>query len=612
MCGINGILNFNSKPQPDVVRKMNLALAHRGPNNDGLFSDDYIALGHRRLSIIDLSDSANQPYYSEDKRYVIVYNGELYNYLELKKELSDFKFRTNSDTEVILNAYIKYGTECLNFFNGMYAFAIWDSLKKEFFAARDRMGVKPFYYSFSNHSFVFSSEIRPIIKSGLVTGKLDLNSLRQYLQFQTVYAPDTIVKGVKVLPAASFILINEQTNCINKYWNISEFVVSNSNLNYHDVKDSVRDLLKQSVKRRLISDVPFGAFLSGGIDSSAIVALMANVSENDINTFSITFNEKEYTEEKYSRIVSAKFNTKHTEIKLGVNDFKALLPEALQKLDHPSGDGPNTYVVSKYTKEAGITMALSGIGGDELFGGYPVFNRLPTLLKGAALDLIPISARKLFASILQINKSVATKKIGWLLNEKKWNFNSLYHLNRMICDANTVNSMLSYQKDLELPDLSSFYFKDSIMSSISLAEYQTYLQNVLLRDADQMSMAHALEVREPFMDHKLIEFVLGLPDRFKKGIYSKQLLIDALGDLLPEEVYNRPKMGFTFPWRLWLQTDLKSFCEERINSLAKRSYFNSEVLVFWKRFLDNDKEVSWSRIWLLVVLEDWMQNNNVE
>jgi asparagine synthase (glutamine-hydrolysing) len=262
VCGINGILNFNSKPQPDVVRKMNLALAHRGPNNDGLFSDDYIALGHRRLSIIDLSDSANQPYYSEDKRYVIVYNGELYNYLELKKELSDFKFRTNSDTEVILNAYIKYGTECLNFFNGMYAFAIWDSLKKEFFAARDRMGVKPFYYSFSNHSFVFSSEIRPIIKSGLVTGKLDLNSLRQYLQFQTVYAPDTIMEGVKVLPAASFILINEQTNRINKYWNISEFVVSNSNLNYHDVKDSVRDLLKQSVKRRLISDVPFGAFLS--------------------------------------------------------------------------------------------------------------------------------------------------------------------------------------------------------------------------------------------------------------------------------------------------------------------------------------------------------------
>ena len=612
MCGINGILNFSSKPHPDVVRKMNKVLAHRGPDNDGIYSDESIALGHRRLSIIDLSESANQPFSSEDKRYVMVYNGELYNYQDIKKELADFNFKTNSDTEVILNAYIKFGTACLNLFNGMYAFAIWDAYKKELFAARDRMGVKPFYYSQINQTFVFSSEIRPIVKSGLISNKLDLNSLGQYLQFQTVYAPDTILNGVKILPPASYILITEQTYQINKYWNINEFVTSNSKLNYKDVKEHTLDLLKQSVKRRLIADVPFGAFLSGGIDSSAIVALMSKVSDSEINTFSITFNEEDYTEEKYSRLVSAKYNTKHTEIKLSVNDFKTLLPEALQKLDHPSGDGPNTYVVSKYTKEAGITMALSGIGGDELFGGYPVFNRLPQILKRMHWGLVPLPVRIVIARFLQINKSTAFQKIGWLLKEKNWNFSSLYHLNRMIYDSELVNNMLSYKKDFVLPDLNPYYFKNSIMSSISLAEYHTYLQNVLLRDADQMSMAHALEVREPFMDHKLIEYVLGIPDCFKKGIYSKQLLIDALGDLLPEEVYNRPKMGFTFPWKTWLQNDLKSFCEERINSLAKRSYFNEEVTVLWNRFLNNDKEINWSRIWLLVVLEDWMQNNEIE
>jgi asparagine synthase (glutamine-hydrolysing) len=612
VCGINGILNFSSKPHPDVVRKMNKVLAHRGPDNDGIYSDESIALGHRRLSIIDLSESANQPFSSEDKRYVMVYNGELYNYQDIKKELADFNFKTNSDTEVILNAYIKFGTACLNLFNGMYAFAIWDAYKKELFAARDRMGVKPFYYSQINQTFVFSSEIRPIVKSGLISNKLDLNSLGQYLQFQTVYAPDTILNGVKILPPASYILITEQTYQINKYWNINEFVTSNSKLNYKDVKEHTLDLLKQSVKRRLIADVPFGAFLSGGIDSSAIVALMSKVSDSEINTFSITFNEEDYTEEKYSRLVSAKYNTKHTEIKLSVNDFKTLLPEALQKLDHPSGDGPNTYVVSKYTKEAGITMALSGIGGDELFGGYPVFNRLPQILKRMHWGLVPLPVRIVIARFLQINKSTAFQKIGWLLKEKNWNFSSLYHLNRMIYDSELVNNMLSYKKDFVLPDLNPYYFKNSIMSSISLAEYHTYLQNVLLRDADQMSMAHALEVREPFMDHKLIEYVLGIPDCFKKGIYSKQLLIDALGDLLPEEVYNRPKMGFTFPWKTWLQNDLKSFCEERINSLAKRSYFNEEVTVLWNRFLNNDKEINWSRIWLLVVLEDWMQNNEIE
>jgi asparagine synthase (glutamine-hydrolysing) len=432
------------------------------------------------------------------------------------------------------------------------------------------------------------------------------------LQFQTVYAPDTILNGVKILPPASYILITEQTYQINKYWNIKEFVTSNSKLNYKDVKEHTLDLLKQSVKRRLIADVPFGAFLSGGIDSSAIVALMSKVSDSEINTFSITFNEEDYTEEKYSRLVSAKYNTKHTEIKLSVNDFKTLLPEALQKLDHPSGDGPNTYVVSKFTKEAGITMALSGIGGDELFGGYPVFNRLPQILKRMHWGLVPLPVRIIIARFLQINKSTASQKIGWLLKEKNWNFSSLYHLNRMIYDSESVNNMLSYKKYFVLPDLNPYYFNNSIMSSISLAEYHTYLQNVLLRDADQMSMAHALEVREPFLDHKLIEYVLGIPDCFKKGIYSKQLLIDALGDLLPEEVYNRPKMGFTFPWKTWLQNDLKSFCEERINSLAKRSYFNEEVTVLWNRFLNNDKEINWSRIWLLVVLEDWMQNNEIE
>jgi len=614
VCGINGILNFKNTPPRETIVCMNKQLAHRGPDNDGIYTDNYIALGHRRLSIIDLSDAGNQPYFSIDNRFVIVYNGELYNYLELKKELSEFNFKSNTDTEVILNSFIKYGADCLQKFNGMYAFAVWDKQKQELFIARDCMGVKPLYYTFINDNFIFSSEVRSIISSNLIAKRIDEFALNQYIQFQTVYAPNTIIKGVKMLMPAHYTIINKNGQNTYKYRQIENYAEKKTNDSYQQACEKTKILLQQSVKRRLISDVPFGAFLSGGIDSTAVVALMSQASNKTVNTFSITFNEKDYTEEKYSQLVAKKYNTAHHEIKLSVNDFKNLLPEALRATDHPSGDGVNTYVVSKYTKQAGITMALSGIGGDELFAGYDVFKRLTKLYSYHFLQNIPVTVRTSVAEILKkIKPGMQSHKLAWLLNKNKWDYTTLYQFNRKLYDESEVNSILSL-KPLQayFLDLENDFNKNKLISSISISEYKTYLQNVLLRDTDQMSMASALEVREPFMDYELIEYVLSLPDNYKLNTQPKKLLIDSLGDLIPNEIYNRSKMGFVFPWKYWLQNDLKLFCEERLYALSKRNYFNKQAIIqLWQRFLNNDPVITWSRIWHLVVLEDWLMQNRI-
>lgn len=615
MCGINGIVSFKNQVSVQAVQKMNQALAHRGPDNDGVFYNNSVALGHRRLSILDLSANANQPFYSSDKRFVIVYNGELYNYKEVKSTLTEFNFYTQSDTEVVLNAYIKYGANALQHFNGMYAFAIWDTLKEELFIARDRLGVKPLYYALVNHYFIFSSELRAILASGLVNAHIDIRALNQYIGYQTVYAPNTIINDIKVLMPGNYLLLNKNQLVFNTYWNINTISATNTTISYSEACNQIKELFFSSVKQRLISDVPFGAFLSGGIDSTAVVAVMAKLSNQPVNTFSIVFNEKDFSEETYSRLVAEKYQTNHCQINLSVNDFKNLLPEALKALDHPSGDGPNTYVVSKYTKQAGITMALSGIGGDEWFAGYPVFKRLRLLHKYKHLyNNIPLVVKTIIGKTYALIKpGIASYKLKQLLHASTFNFTYHYQLNRQIFSISEIKNLIKneYHQWYEI-NLEEFFSDHNFISSISKAEYYTYLNNVLLRDTDQMSMAHALEVREPFMDYRLIEFLLQLPEPFKTHRQPKQLLIDALHPLIPEQVYNRPKMGFTFPWKHWMQNDLKTFCEERIYNLSKRTYFKNEAIIhLWSRFLNNDPLISWSRVWLLVVLEEWLSNNKV-
>ena len=629
MCGITGIvgLNIESSIPKITIQKMTDALTHRGPNSQGIWDDVNCYLGHRRLSIIDLSEAGNQPFVSQDGRFVLVYNGELYNYKELKFSLqrSEFGtdqlpyfFKTNTDTEVILASYLRWGKECVNYFNGMFAFAIWDKQEQRLVIARDRMGIKPLYYHFKNNVLLFASEIRALLKSDFIEKKINQQSLSEYIQYATVHAPNTLLQDVNVLKPGHILEFETKhfSFTISHYWNITNFSKSKEELNYKQTCEKVNELLTQSVERRLISDVPFGAFLSGGIDSSAIVGLMSKVSSEKIQTFTVNFDESEFSEAKYAQLIAKKFNTQHHNITLTPNDFLSQLPEALNAIDHPSGDGANTYIVSKATKNAGITMALSGLGGDELFAGYDIFKRYLDLEKKAWLNIIP--AKGIVGKLLAANKkSIQGDKTSEILNLDLINGFNAYPINRKLFNQVDYKSLLkkSYNDNAFIQNVIKNCETDSKhkLSRVSLFEIKTYMQNVLLRDADQMSMAVPLEVRVPFLDYKLVEFVLGINDTDKFPHTPKKLLVDSLGDLLPAEIVNREKMGFVLPWKDWLKNELKEFCEENIAQLSKLSFVNREtVLLIWNRFLKNDPKITWSRIWHLVVLNHWIKTNHID
>jgi len=629
MCGINGLIGITDvNIAKQKVIAMNNRMRHRGPDDEGVYVVEKVALGHRRLSIIDLSAAGHQPMVSSDGRYQIIYNGELYNFKELKFELQRvvagsgqqaYIFQTNTDTEVIIAAYARWGADCVKRFNGMFAFVIWDTQNKELFIARDRLGIKPLYYFYTNGVFGFSSEIRSLLASDLLPKQLDETALIDYLRYQTVHAPNTIVKGVKMLMPGHYIEMKNDDLKIKKYWSLSDNISDASKgKSYEDVCKDVNTLLTKAVERRLIADVPFGAFLSGGIDSSAIVGLMSKVSSEKVKTFSVTFDESEFSEAKYAQLIAKKFNTDHHEIKLTPADFIKDLPNALAAMDHPSGDGPNTYIVSKATKHAGITMALSGLGGDELFAGYDVFKRSLALNKKAWLNLAPQFMRGLGAkALLKAKPGVASEKIAELMKQDKINFNSFYPIARQVLMDNQILKIVN-QSSLPANSVSEIVSSlhatnNKLVTATSIAEISTYMQNVLLRDTDQMSMAHALEVRVPFIDYTLVEYVLGVPDNYKSTASPKKLLVDAMGDLLPSEIVNRPKMGFTLPWKHWMKNELKEFCQEKINALASRSQFNEkEVKALWSDFLNDNPRITWSRLWILVVLENWMEENGIE
>lgn len=619
MCGIAGIISTNPYAHLEIlIHQMNEKIAHRGPDADGFFIEPGVALGHSRLAIIDLSPAGNQPFQDNSGRYFMLYNGELYNYLELKAELvGKYEFRTQSDTEVILAAYINWGPECLKRFNGMFGLAIWDKEERNLFLARDRLGIKPIYYCQTEKGVLFASEIRAILSTGWTNKNINQKALVDYLRYQTVHAPNTLIDGIYMLPAACFANYKEGQFSIKKYWDLTPRTNGRLYTDRTQIQENVRELLQKAVSRRLMSDVPLGAFLSGGIDSSAIVALMAQASTQPVNTFSVVFNEKKYDESPYANIIAEKYKTNHTPILLKPQDFLDALPTALNAMDCPSGDGINSYVVSKVTREAGITVALSGLGGDELFGGYPVFRQWTQLYKKRWLWNFPQLLRngtgQLAKAVLNNHKS---DRLHELMTLPKLEFADAYPVFRKLTstkDIAQLSSRLPAHHNavaLLLENERSNLRGMPLLSQVSLGEISSYTQNVLLRDTDQMSMASSLEVRVPFFDHELVEYVLGIPDDYKFPHTPKQLLVESLGDLLPYEVVHRPKMGFVFPWADWLRHELRDFASQRLSQLGARSLFNEEEIhSVWSRFLKKDKKISWVNIWTLVVLEEWLNKH---
>jgi asparagine synthase (glutamine-hydrolysing) len=616
MCGIAGIVEMKKGlDRPDVASMTN-AMQHRGPDADGFYHDEQVSFGHRRLSIIDLSVTANQPIIDASGRYVIIFNGEMYNFLEVKKEVGDYPYRSNGDTEVLLAAFIKWGPSCIERFKGMFAFAIWDKQEKSLFIFRDRMGVKPLYYYESEHFFLFASEVRGILASGIVERKLDRCALPDFFTYQSFGFPASPIAGIKQLEAGTYLKIQNGRIEQKKFWEIG---VAKSDIDLSDlaaVKKEIRTKLQRSVEQRLISDVPIGAFLSGGIDSSAVVAMMAQVGQPV--TFNISFEEQEFDEARYAEIVAKKYNTDHKVIKLSQDVFLQELEHALDAVDSPSADGVNTYVVSKAIRNAGITVALSGVGGDELFAGYPFFKKYLKLHRYKNLFNAVTPVRKGIAALASGNGSSRRQRITAMLNADGMNIESMYPQFRTILPPALINSLttLGWDGDTaltkQLHDKNVVLDRLPLLSQVSAAEYLGYTQQTLLKDTDQMSMAVSLEVREPFFDHELVDFVLQIPDKMKDPIYPKSLLVESIKPMLPDEIVFRKKQGFLFPWKIWMKNEIADFCEQRIRNISERDFINGKALLtYWDRFKNDDPKVNWTELWLFVVLEHWMEKNQI-
>lgn len=616
MCGIAGIFSsIEITQRSEKIKKMTDKLAHRGPDSEGYYNDVSISLGHRRLSIIDLGIESNQPMTDKTERFVIVYNGEIYNYLDIKKDLQEFEFKTNSDTEVLLYGYIKYREKILSKLNGMFAFAIFDKITKELFVGRDRLGKKPLYYFHDKNTFIFSSELRSILSCGLIPKNLNSDAVADFFMFQSNSNPLTIIENIFQLMPGQYGIYKNSIFETKYYWKISDnnFTIQN---NHSEILRTTKHLLLKAVEKRLISDVPLGVWLSGGIDSSALVALMYECSDKPINSFSIDFEEKEYDESEYSQLISKKYNTNHTSIKLSPKNLIDNFPEIIQTIDTPNIDGANIYLISKLTKAEGITTVLSGLGGDEVFGGYSHFEKWVTLYKYRNIWNNSFQFRKLFIPI--INKffnGYSKKKLLELLKIKDLRIESIYPYFRMLFTPDEIKSFLNADANVKNTieyglqnheNLSKY----SPFSQLSIAELISYTGNTLLECTDKMSMSHSLEVRAPFLDYELIEYVLNVPDRFKISDKPKTLLIDSMGELLPDEIIYRKKKGFSFPWEIWLRNDLKELASYYIDYFSKREIIKkSKVQEIWEDFISENPRIRYSKILTFIYLEAWLQKN---
>jgi asparagine synthase (glutamine-hydrolysing) len=623
MCGIAGIIA--NEPLRDLqgsLQRMVRAQAHRGPDDEGLIiltpdaahRSACVALGSRRLAIIDLSPAGHQPMSNEDGTVWVTYNGEIYNFLSLRDELikRGHRFRSNTDSEVLVHGYEEWGIErLLGRLRGMFAFAIWDEKNRCLCVARDRLGEKPLYYAWDGRTFLFASEVKSLLASGLIERRLNPAGVVAYLSLGSVPAPLTMVDGVEALPPGCYLILQDRNLQLKRYWHLS--FNEGPNLTEEDVIERLRPLLQESVKLRLVSDVPVGAFLSGGIDSSAIVGLMREATGGTIRTFSIVFKEKEFSEGPFAKLVAEHFETEHTEYEVTADEVLCEFPKVIWAMDQPTVDGVNTYFVSKVTRDSGTIVALSGVGGDELFGGYPSFQRVPRLYYlSLAAHAVPgcgwalektlgavarngrlHKLRALFQYPASPEMSYLAVRGLYLGNELKTLVNPdlLEHGSRLFTPLNYLQEITADHDRLCPPN------------TVSLLELRTYMHNQLLRDTDAMSMAHALEARIPFLDHVLVEFLARIPAKYKFTVPPKALLMNALPRKLPQGMIERPKGGFTFPFKRWLAGPWNAWLEDGLNELNTEIFNPQEVRSLWHRF--NEGHTHWSQIWAVVVLQAW-------
>ncbi len=633
MCGIFGMIGQNARVPAEVLERATRSLTHRGPDDGGTVilhdsarEEIEIGLGNRRLAILDLSPLGHQPMNDPATGNWIVYNGEVYNFREVraKLELAGLHFSSHSDTEVILKAYARWGEACLGEFRGMFAFAIWDAQRHRLFVARDPMGIKPLYYCQSDQYFMFSSEVRTLLVTGLVPRRIDSAGLISHLTFGSLYDPNTLVDGVSALPPGHSLTWENGQVIQVEYWDIPDpdhHACDFSEEKRGKLEAQIAEMLDESVRMQLVSDVPVGVFLSGGIDSSSLVGILHRNGVQP-STFSIVFREADYSEAEYSRAIAKHFRTDHHEITVSQSDLFAAIAPAIHAMDLPTIDGINTYFVSERTRAAGVKVALSGLGGDEMFAGYSSFRTVPRLERIArASARVPGAVRgsliNMFAAVAPSNdqnrKLTAFARNGGQIVHP-------YFLSRMLFTPDqqvelllgTMGSDACLRAEKPLTDNVSRAQSLDPINRVSYLEARCYMLNTLLRDSDFMSMAHGLEVRVPLIDHQLARRVLALPGAWKHNAKTpKPQLVKALGGQLPDKIVHRPKRGFTLPFEHWLRGELRPVVEQTLRSIADgplRGLINQPaVLRIWQDFLAG--RTSWSRPWSLYVLQCWCQQH---
>jgi asparagine synthase (glutamine-hydrolysing) len=624
MCGICGIFNFDGQTvSKELLQRMNNTLVHRGPDGEGYFIGPNIGLGHRRLSIIDL-EGGKQPMSNEDGSIQVVFNGEIYNCLELKKDLEakGYRFKTRSDTETIVHGYEEWGEDFVQKLRGMFAIVLWDSRNQKLLLLRDRVGKKPLYYHLGKDRIIFASEIKALISDQSIPREIDPIALDSYLSFGYVPSPLSIFKAIRKLAPAHIAVCRPGHYSVRQYWHLDmgNETVSRSE---EDVLEELKTLFDEAVRLRLISDVPLGAFLSGGVDSSAVVASMACLVENGpVKTATIGFSDKAFDELEYARVVARRYQTDHTEFVVNP-DALGVLEEIVWHLDEPFADASAipTYYVSKMARQK-VTVALSGDGGDEIFAGYInryYMNRLedrirkdlPHFVKhnilGAMGELYPKA--DFLPRPLRLKRFLSN--LSRTFEQAYFRDMSFYFLPEMK-EKLYRSEFKSAVKDFNALDILGDHFKvnqnPDITSRAQYVDIKTYLPEDILVKVDRMSMAHSLEVRAPILDHKLIEYVGSLPSNLKlKGRKSKYIFKKMLEDRLPPGILYRRKQGFSIPLASWLRNEMKGFAEMTLFSSQNRlsTFFNLKYIEdLWRRHLSGRQDYAYP-LWGLMMFSLW-------
>lgn len=623
MCGIAGFTQF-SQPMGtiDTLKAMGNAILHRGPDAGGEYLDDHVGLAHRRLSIIDLSEAGNQPMYSRDQQLVIVFNGEIYNFLELRAELQEqgYAFKTHTDTEVILALYQHHGEACLDRLNGMFAFALWDKQQQKLFIARDRVGKKPLYYFHQDGRFAFASEIKALLTLPEIPRDIRLDAVYDFFAYQYVPDPKSIFKHIHKLPPGHYMTVTAQGITTQQYWDVSFKTVNHSSET--QLTEELLELATRCTKRRMVSDVPLGAFLSGGIDSSGVVAMMALNSENPVITCSIGFDEKRFNETEFARIVAEKYNTDHHEFTVHQN-VKENLEKIVRFFDEPFAD-PSlvpTYFVSELARQQ-VTVAIAGDGGDEVFAGYEKYsidaienrlrNRFPAWLRKRVFPKLANLLAKSNATLCRKGKSLLTSlsvdpAMGFYLtnaqiDDRHWNNLIKPQIKSQLGDYHPSKLTTDAYANADGPDH---------LAKILYTDMKTYLPGGILVKVDRMSMANSLEVRAPLLDKEIIEFAANLPSgiKFNQG-EKKYILKQAFKRLLPDDILYRKKMGFSVPLASWLREELKELAEAYLftKSSGIQQFFEmQEVRKIWEEHQSAKADHS-ALLWSMLMFQMWWYN----